>query len=74
MIRTLALTFAFAVVSAAALAYSGTPQEQVACRHDVVRHCRTVANENEFVILACLQSNRPRLTVACRRVLESHGQ
>jgi hypothetical protein len=33
-----------------------------------------VANENEFVILACLQANRPRLTVACRTVLESHGQ
>jgi hypothetical protein len=74
MIRTFTLAFAFAVVSAAAFAYSGTPQEQVACRHDVVRHCRTVANENEFVILACLQSNRPKLTVACRRVLESHGQ
>ncbi|HXN44113.1 MAG TPA: hypothetical protein VN917_07710 [Xanthobacteraceae bacterium] len=74
MIRTLTLAFALAAVSTAAFPYSGTPQEQVACRHDVVRHCRTVANENEFVILACLQSNRPKLTVACRRVLESHGQ
>ena len=74
MIRTATLAFALATVSAAAFAYSGSPQEQTACRHDVVRHCRTVANESEFVILACLQSNRPKLTVACRTVLESHGQ
>jgi hypothetical protein len=74
MIRTLTLAFGLGMISAAAFAYSGTPQEQTACRHDVVRHCRSVANENEFVILACLQSNRPKLTIACRTVLESHGQ
>ncbi|HEX9321647.1 MAG TPA: hypothetical protein VF913_05940 [Xanthobacteraceae bacterium] len=74
MIRTLILALAVSTVSAAAFAYSGTDQEQTACRHDVVRHCRSVVNENQFVILACLQSNRPRLTVACRTVLESHGQ
>jgi hypothetical protein len=74
MIRTLILALALAAGSAAAFAYSGTEQEQSACRRDVVRHCRMVANENEFVILACLQANRPRLTVACRTVLESHGQ
>ncbi|TMJ32446.1 MAG: hypothetical protein E6G88_03105 [Alphaproteobacteria bacterium] len=38
------------------------PQEQTG--HDAVRHCRSVANENQFVILACLQSNRPKLTAA----------
>jgi hypothetical protein len=75
MIRTLALASTLALVgSAAALAYSGTPQEQNACRHDVVRHCRTVASQNEFVILGCLQANRPRLSAACRTVLQSHGQ
>src|SRR6266566_5500641 len=74
MIRTLTLALALAAGSAAAFAYSGTEQEQSACRRDVVRHCRMVANENEFAILACLQANRPRLTVACRTVLESHGQ
>jgi Cysteine rich repeat len=74
MIRTLTLAFALTAGSAAALAYSGTEQEQNACRRDVVRHCRTVASEGEFVILACLQAHRPRLTSACRTVLESHGQ
>jgi pyruvate-formate lyase len=74
MIRSLTLALAFAAVSTAAFAYSGSEQEQNACRRDVVRHCRTVVNENEFVILACLQNVRPKLTVACRAVLESHGQ
>jgi pyruvate-formate lyase len=74
MIRTLLLAFALTAVSVAAWAYSGSDQEQNACRRDVVRHCRTVVNENEFMILACLQSVRPKLTVACRAVLESHGQ
>ena len=74
MTRILTFAFALAAVSTAAFAYSGTDQEQNACRRDVVRHCRLVANENEFVILACLQNVRPKLTVACRAVLESHGQ
>ena len=75
MIHTLTLALALSTISAAAaFAYSGTPEEQVACRHDVVRHCRSVAQENQFVILACLQSNRPRLSVACRTVLQNHGQ
>ena len=75
MIRTIALAaLAGTSVSAAAFAYSGTDKEQNACRHDVVRHCRTVVNENEFVILGCLKSVRPKLTAACRTVLESHGQ
>ena len=76
MIHTLALGSALGIVacSTVAFAYSGTAQEQAACRHDVIRHCRTVANQNEFVILACLQQNRPRLSVACRTVLRSHGQ
>ena len=74
MIHTLMLASSISVFSVAALAYSGTEQEQNACRRDVVRHCRSVASENEFVILACLQANRPKLTVACRTVLQSHGQ
>jgi hypothetical protein len=74
MIRTLMLALSVCVVSAAAFAYSGTEQEQNACRRDVVRHCRSVSSESEFVILACLQANRPKLTVACRTVLQNHGQ
>lgn len=53
---------------------SGTPEEQKACAHDVQKHCRSVMNEDDLTVLACLQQNRPKLTTACNRVLVSHGQ
>jgi hypothetical protein len=76
MIRRGVFCFALALASwpGVVLAYSGTPQEQTACRRDVVKLCRSVADRDEFTILACLQGNRPKLTASCRGVLESHGQ
>jgi hypothetical protein len=53
---------------------SGTPEEQKACARDVERHCRPVIDQGDFTILACLQQNRPKLTVACNQVLKDHGQ
>jgi hypothetical protein len=53
---------------------SGTPEEQKACARDVQKYCRSVMNENDLTVLACLQQNRPKLTNACNRVLVSHGQ
>jgi hypothetical protein len=53
---------------------SGTPEEQVACSRDVQRYCRPVIDQGDFTILACLQQNRPKLTVACNQVLKNHGQ
>jgi hypothetical protein len=53
---------------------SGTPEEQKACSRDVSRFCRTLMDQGDFVILACLQQNRPKLTPACNQVLVSHGQ
>ncbi|HLX15246.1 MAG TPA: hypothetical protein VKS24_08580 [Bradyrhizobium sp.] len=53
---------------------SGTPEEQKACAHDVQRHCRSVMNEDDLTVLACLQQNRPKLTKACNEVLVNHGQ
>jgi Cysteine rich repeat len=53
---------------------SGTPEEQAACSRDVQRHCRSVIDQGDFTILACLQQNRPRLTEACDQVLKNHGQ
>ena len=74
MIRTLAFAFALTTISVAAFAYSGTDQEQKACQRDVVRHCRTVLDKSELVVLGCLQNVRPKLSASCRAVLESHGQ
>ena len=53
---------------------SGTPEEQRACAHDVQKYCRSVMNEPDLTVLACLQQNRPKLTQACNQVLVSHGQ
>ena len=53
---------------------SGTPDEQKACARDVQRYCRPVIDQGDFTILACLQQNRPKLTIACDQVLKNHGQ
>ena len=53
---------------------SGTPEEQKACAHDVQKYCRAIMNESDLTVLACLQQVRPKLTVACNKVLVDHGQ
>ncbi len=69
-----------AIVTGASLAggaalaqFEGTEQERAACHPDVIRHCKAMIPDT-FRILGCLQANRPRLSRACRAVLESHGQ
>ena len=72
-----ALTLLAVSVSTGAVAQqprSGTPDEQKACSRDVSRFCRTLMDQGDFVILACLKENRPKLTKACNQVLISHGQ
>jgi hypothetical protein len=65
-------------VSSAAVAqqqqHGGTPEEQRACAHDVQKYCRSVMNEPDLTVLACLQQNRAKLTKSCDQVLVSHGQ
>jgi hypothetical protein len=57
--------------------FDGTPDEQKACRPDVVRLCpETVSGTSQpdtNRVLACLQANRSKLKASCRQVLESHG-
>ncbi|WP_024573919.1 MULTISPECIES: hypothetical protein [unclassified Afipia] len=53
---------------------SGTPEEQKSCAPDVSRHCRTVMNDGDLVILGCLQANRAKISKKCDAVLRSHGQ
>jgi hypothetical protein len=53
---------------------SGTPEEQKACAHDVQKFCRPVMNDDDLTVLACLQQVRPKLTLACNKVLVDHGQ
>ena len=73
----LALTLLSLSVSSGAMAQqqrSGTPEEQAACSRDVQRYCRPVIDQGDFTVLACLQQNRPKLTVACAQVLKDHNQ
>jgi hypothetical protein len=51
----------------------GTPEEQAACGPDLQRYCEA-ALPDTMRVLACLQSNRSRISNACNRVLVSHGQ
>ncbi len=53
---------------------SGTPDEQKACAHDVQKFCRSVMDQSDLTVLACLQQVRPKLTMACNKVLVDHGQ
>jgi hypothetical protein len=46
--------------------HQGTPQQQRACRHDVLRHCRGI--QGDYAISSCLQANMSRLSGPCRRV------
>lgn len=79
--RKFVLALAFVSSTSAAFAQtgpqpprSGTAEEQAACNRDVQRHCRSVINQGDFVILACLQQNRSQISAACNQVLKNHGQ
>lgn len=52
----------------------GTEQEQAACRRDVQRHCRSVIDQGDFTILACLKEHRTKISSACDQVLKNNGQ
>ena len=71
----LALALSSLSLSTAAFAqHGGTTEEQKACTRDVQRHCRTVIDQGDLTILACLKQNRDKLSESCAQVLKSHGQ
>ncbi len=49
--------------------HMGTPEQQRACRPDVLRYCRNVQG-GDFAIADCLKANLNKLTPACRRVFQ----
>lgn len=59
-------------------ANQGNDNERAACHPDVIRYCHELVKADDqsdiFAILSCLQTNRPRISAACREVLASHGQ
>jgi hypothetical protein len=55
----------------------GNDRERAACHPDVMRFCRQIIKDSDddvFAILNCLQTNRTRISGACRQVLADHGQ
>ena len=73
-VRQITLAAALLCLSSGAIAQSGTPEEQAACRPDVRRFCYKVKeSDGSNVFLQCLQANRARLSQRCRAVLENHG-
>jgi len=70
---TFAVGFLLATYSAAVSAEQGTANERESCRRDTVRLCKDVVPE-DGPMLNCLKTNRERLSVACRTVLEEHHQ
>ena len=54
-------------------AEQGTPSERESCRRDTVRLCKGVAPE-DGPMLNGLKTNRAKLSVTCRTLLETHGQ
>jgi hypothetical protein len=53
--------------------FEGTPEEQAACKPDSQRYCKE-SMPDTFLVLACLQKNRTKISAACQKVLASHGQ
>jgi len=75
MISRLLISAIFFTISSLALAESGTPKEQDACRPDVRRFCHMIKEQDgDDAFLACLELHRDELSVACRNVLKDHGR
>ncbi len=60
----------FILIASAASAQQGRD----ACARDVSRFCRARMQEGDMVVLACLKTNRARISKACQAELASHGQ
>jgi hypothetical protein len=74
VIRYLVLAAMLVSAPSVAMAQSDRERGDKACRGDVQRHCRSVIEQGDMAILACLQTNRTRLSGTCVRFLQSVGQ
>lgn len=68
----------FLFIACLVLCASGASAQQQpghdACARDVTRFCRSVMNNGDQAVLACLREHRARLSKACDKVLTDHGQ
>jgi type II secretory pathway component PulL len=75
MLRSVTLAIAL-ILSTAAMAQNQvgphSEKDEDACDRDAHRFCKD-AIPDQMRVLACLQTNRPKLSKACQGVLQSHG-
>ena len=73
-LRSILMSSLLSTLATVALAQSGTPEEDAACRADARKFCSKVTEaEGSNAFLQCLQAHRTRLTKRCLAVLEKHG-
>jgi Skp family chaperone for outer membrane proteins len=58
----------------ASSASAQTARERDICARDVTRFCRSVMNESDDAVLACLQQHRHRISRACDKLMSEHGR
>ena len=68
MFIRLSLIAVLALPPLSAVFAQGTPQQRAACRPDVVKFCKG-KGDDPGVILACLQSNKDKISDKCRVVI-----
>jgi hypothetical protein len=72
------LLFAIPLILVASAALAQAPQDREkgkdACARDVSRHCRAQMQEGDQIVLACLKTNRAKISKGCQAMLASHGQ
>jgi len=73
LILAFALFCAGLSLASAQSGHLGTSQEQQACSRDASRLCRKQLGDDASV-QQCLQQNRRKLSSACLKVFQSHGQ
>ncbi len=60
--------------SSMALATSGTPEQQAACRPDVRKFCHHLKDADDDAYLQCFELHRDDLSKACSDMLKGYGK
>ena len=68
------LIFTFLLVSSAANAAGGTPEDERACGKSAQRFCAKVVRSGDMAVLSCLQQNRTRIARSCQQMLKKYNQ
>lgn len=75
MIRAF-ITMVIALNAAGTVAYAaqdhlGSPEQQRACRPDILRHCRAEMSRSDQAMAGCLRKHARNLSPACQEALSS---